>query len=341
MKKGSILFSIILIVAAFISGCGANHEKSSSTSSSKTKLVTLKIGYPGTGNNTASDLLAVGIDKGYFKDELKDLVTDVQFINFSGAGPAINEALASKSLDIGVYGDTPGVTGKANGIDTTLIASGNSALDAAILVSPDSDIKSVKDLKGKRVATTKGSYMHKTLVQMLQANGLSINDIQFINMNTTDFESSLISKKIDAIVDSNVGTAKLIINKQAKVLLDCRNNPEWKGLNLVISRTQFAKDNPEVIEALIRGFEKAKKFVAENPEETKQIWAKSGTPKAAYDYIYPGNDFGDTFNVEVNKNIIDKLNNTKTFLKDNKLIKGDFNINTWVNNTYYEKSIKK
>ncbi|MFT8314087.1 MAG: aliphatic sulfonate ABC transporter substrate-binding protein [Clostridium sp.] len=341
MKKSSILVSLVLVIVLVLSGCGnKSANNSSADNSKKTKLKTLKIGYPGTGNNTAGDLLAVGIDKGYFKDELKDLVTDVQFINFSGAGPAINEALASKDLDIGVYGDTPAVTAKSNGIDTTLVGAGNTALDAAIIVNPNSSIKSVKDLKGKKVATTKGSYMHKTLAQMLQANGLSIKDIQFINMNTSDSEAALFSNQLDAIVESNTGAAKLVTKKQGRVLLDCRDNPEWKGMNIVISRTEFAKENPEVITGLIKGFEKARDFVNKNPEETKTIWAKSGIPKEAYDYLYPNNNFGDTFNVELNQSVIDKLNSTKSFLKDNELIKKDFNINDWADKSYYEKSLK-
>jgi sulfonate transport system substrate-binding protein len=336
MKRISVFISIFFILGVIFTGCGNNNQNN--TSSKKNIVSSIKVGFPGTGNNTASDLLAIAIDKGYFKDELKGI--DVKVTNFTGAGPEINEALASKNLDIGVYGDTPSVTAKANGIDTVLIGAGNTGLDAAILVNPDSNIESVKDLKGKKIAATKGSYMHRTLVEMLKSNGLSINDINFINMKTNDAESALFSKNVDAIVLDNIQEGKLVANKQAKVLLDCEDHPEWKGMNLIVARSQFAKENPEVIVDFLRAYNKAKDFVDKNPEEAKKIWAKSGVPKAAFDYLYPGDKFGDTFNIEVNENIIQKINYTKKFLLDNKLLKSDLDVNKWVDNNYYKKSLK-
>ncbi|WP_039656873.1 aliphatic sulfonate ABC transporter substrate-binding protein [Clostridium tyrobutyricum] len=336
MKKIGIFISIFFILGLVFTGCG--NSKENNTSSNKNTASSIRVGFPGTGNNTASDLLAIAVDKGYFKDELKGV--DVKVTNFTGAGPEINEALASKNLDIGVYGDTPSITAKANGIDTVLIGAGNTALDAAILVNPDSTIKSVKDLKGKKIAATKGSYMHRTLVEMLKANGISIDDVNFINMKSNDAESALFSKNVDAIVLDSIQVGKLVVNKQAKVLLDCKNYPEWKGMNLVVARSQFAKENPDIVVKFIKAYNKAKDFLDKNPDEAKAIWAKSGVSKAAFDYLYPGSKFGDTFNVEISKDTIQKLSYTEKFLLDNNLLKNNLDINTWVDNSYYEKSLK-
>lgn len=85
------------------------------------------------------------------EDALKPEHVDVQWIFFKGAGPAVNEALANKQIDFAYQGDLPSVLGRANGLKTHLLLASNVRAGVYLAVPPGSDIKSVKDLKGKRV----------------------------------------------------------------------------------------------------------------------------------------------------------------------------------------------
>src|SRR5690606_15917182 len=113
-------------------------------------------------------------------------------------GPAINEALSNGQLDFASYGAVPNTIGKANGLDTVLIASygGTTIFGAA---RPDLDIKSIADLKGKRVAIQKATIIHWALIQALKNAGLTESDVTIIDMKNADQLAAIAAKSVDAV----------------------------------------------------------------------------------------------------------------------------------------------
>ncbi|MFT8314079.1 MAG: aliphatic sulfonate ABC transporter substrate-binding protein [Clostridium sp.] len=349
MKKLVLLINIIFIVTLVLVGCGdkaksnnsksANNSSASSISADKHTATTVKIGYVDSGKSFPSGLLGIAQEKGYITNELNKIGVKVELVPFVGAGPAINEALASKSIDLGSLGDVPALLGKSAGINTELIASGGLNTDAALVVPADSKITSIKELKGKRIATMKGSFMHRTLLEMLKANGMTANDIQFINMTAPDAETAIISKTVDATVNPAANAQRLVLKKYGKIILDSTKNPEWKGAGGLIARTDFSKDNPGILVAIIKGLNEAKKFEDANPDEAKQIWVKSGTTKEIFDLVYPDNKFGD--DLQIGSEFTKRFDLVNKFLVDNKLSKSSVDINKWINKKYLEEAIKK
>ncbi len=103
----------------------SDSQETSQTSSLPTghKADTVKIGFVDvTGTGIISDTLGVARDQGFIEEELGAIGVKAEFIPMTGAGPAINEALAGGSLDVGFLGDFPAIIGKAAGIDTQLIS---------------------------------------------------------------------------------------------------------------------------------------------------------------------------------------------------------------------------
>ena len=358
MKKSVLATAILLTAALLFSGCGSSSKapeeapkaaapaaaeqkeepaKESSTPA-KAKIETLKLGFPDNGKNAPADALAVAHEKGFIAEELNKLGVKFELIPFVGVGPAINEALASKSLDVGIYGDTPGFISKSAGTDTTLIAAGNTALGASFVVPIDSPITSVKELKGKKVATAKGSFMHRTFIEALKAEGLTVKDVEFFNMNGPESDAAILSKKIDAAVLSDSSAYKYVVNKTGKIIAGTKEHPDWAGHNLAIARTAFARENPEVIVALIKGLIRGEKYANENQEETKKIWAKGGTPVEVLNLMYPDNKF--PIHTEITQSVIDNLTKNKDFLLENGLIKNDVDLSKWIDKSYYEQAIK-
>ena len=78
--------------------------------------------------------------------------TEVQWFFFKGAGPAVNEALSNQQLDFAYQGDLPAVVGRSNGLDTKLLAALGVRANLYLAVPKGSDIKTIEDLKGKKVA---------------------------------------------------------------------------------------------------------------------------------------------------------------------------------------------
>ena len=119
-------------------------------------------------------------ESGWIEDALSEYGVEVVWNEFE-SGPPMNESLASGSSDIGVVGDVPIVSAVAAGQDNVLIAlTCDAPLSYNLLVSPDSDIESVADLKGKKVATVVGSTAHNLVNKLLGTADLTMQDIELI-----------------------------------------------------------------------------------------------------------------------------------------------------------------
>ena len=138
----------------------------------------------------ASDTLRIGYQKygtlvllkaqGALEKRLAPLGIQVKWAEFPG-GPQLLEALNVGSVDFGTTGETPPIFAQAAGADLQYVAYEPAAPKGeAIVVAKDSPLKSVKDLKGKRVALNKGSNVHYLLVKALEKAGLKYEDVQTV-----------------------------------------------------------------------------------------------------------------------------------------------------------------
>ena len=122
----------------------------------------------------------------------------VQWIEFP-AGPQLLEALAAGSLEFGLTGDTPPVFAQAAGKDLLYVGAEPPKPDSsAILVLPQSPLRRLQDLKGKRVALQKGSSAHYLLVRAVEKAGLAWNDIQPVYLAPADARAAFERGSVDA-----------------------------------------------------------------------------------------------------------------------------------------------
>ncbi|RII36326.1 aliphatic sulfonate ABC transporter substrate-binding protein [Clostridium chromiireducens] len=333
MKKR--LLGVIAILGIFtlnIIACGSNKK---AEVKEKSSVNTVKFGFvDATGTGQITGTLGIAKDKGYIDEELSKINVKAEFVPMTGAGPAINESLAGGNLDVANLGDVPAVIGKAAGIDTELIATSGLRNAASLIVPKNSNINSVKDVKGKKIATQKGAYMHEVLLNILQNDGLTINDIQFVNMNSQNSADALTSGNVDGIVIGGVSLGKLVLSGYAKEIVDYRQNPQWNTSSYYVARTEFAKQNPEIIKAILKGLVRAKKLSEEDEQANLQQWVKAGNSEETYKYLYPKNDYVD--DITISDEVINSGKSTVEFLKKNDLIKNDIDINKWINTSYYD-----
>lgn len=296
---------------------------------------TVQIGYVDvSGSGILSDTLGVARDQGFIEEEFNAIGVKAELVPMTGAGPAINEALASSNLDIGFLGDVPAIIGKAAGIDTQLISFSGLNNGASLVVTKGAGYTSVTDLKGKKIATQKGAYMHKVLIDILTDNGLTIKDIEFINLNAQGAAEAFISGNVDGVVVGGSTLSNLVEGGYGDVLVDYREHPEWNCGSYGIARTKFVDENPDIIYALIKALVKAQQLAKTDTDVMLNQWVTTGNTASSYEYLYPEHD--NYFTINATEENIASGKSTLQFLLDNELVANSFAFEDWINSTFYE-----
>ena len=150
-----------------------------------------RIGYQKSG------VLVVARQQGTIEQALARLgVGSVKWVEFQ-YGPPLLEALGIGSIDIGAVGDTPPIFAQAAGAKV-VYAAATPASQSAILVPQDSPVRTIADLKGKRLAFARGSSSHNFVVQALAKAGLAPSDVQQTFLNPADAVAAFSRRSVDA-----------------------------------------------------------------------------------------------------------------------------------------------
>ena len=159
-KITAAVLGIVLTLGLVVSGCGNSGTSSDGSAKAETKkdgYQVVNIGFPSAGYQWAEGALAVAEEKGYLDEYLNPLGYDADLIPFTGAAPAIHEALVSGDLDYAYYAGFAGIMAKSNGIDTKLLTVTSFGSVWQLAVSTDSGITSLQDLKGKTISYQRGA----------------------------------------------------------------------------------------------------------------------------------------------------------------------------------------
>jgi len=153
---------------------------------------TLRIGWQKGG------VFALAKGTGALEKRLAPRGISVSWNEFT-SGPPLLEALGAAAIDFGSTGDIPPLFAQAAGGDLLYVASAAGSLDgSAILVKKDSPIQSLADLKGKKVAYKRGSSAHNFTLKALGSVGLTLNDIETVDLGPPDAAPAFANNQIDA-----------------------------------------------------------------------------------------------------------------------------------------------
>lgn len=232
---------------------------------------TLRIGYQKYGT------LVLLKARGTLEKRLAEQGVKVQWTEFPG-GPQLLEGLNVGSIDFGVTGETPPVFAQAAGADLVYVAHEPPApTSEAILLPKDSPIKSVAELKGKKVALNKGSNVHYLLVRALEKAGLKYSDIQPVYLPPADARAAFERGSVDAWVIWDPYQAAAEKQLSARTLVD--------GTGLVdnhqfyLATRPYANNHPQVITTLIDEVRSVGEWSQQNPQQvTDQVAPLLGLP---------------------------------------------------------------
>jgi sulfonate transport system substrate-binding protein len=195
--------------------------------------------------------------------------TKVQWLEFP-AGPQLLEALAVGSLEFGLTGDSPPVFAQSAGKDLLYIAAEPpKPRSSAVLVTADSPLKSVAELKGKRVALQKGSSAHFLTLRAVEQAGLQWSDIMPVYLQPADARAAFEGGSVDAwaIWDPFFAATELAVKPRILVTNLSDNN------SFYLASRPLVEQHPRTILAVLDELTKADAYVQSHRKEAAQLVA--------------------------------------------------------------------
>lgn len=273
----------------------------------------------------------VAHERGYLQEELEAVGASYTWDEFQ-SGPLVNEAVAAGEEDVGFMADLPAIIAKSTGQEIEVVSNvayGEQAL--AVLIPADSEISSVAELKGKTIGYATGSYAQHLLALLLEGEGLTLDDVQSINLSAGDQPAALANGEVDAIVIWEQYISQLTSEGTAKVLAD--GTGVKKGNMITYFVTEYAEAHPEIVEAYIKALNRANEDLASDPAECAADVAEdfSVSPELMEQIIQKF-----TFKTDLDEDDINEITAVKDFSLEAGIIQNDVDIDSFINTEYVE-----
>jgi sulfonate transport system substrate-binding protein len=281
ITRRSILFALgySLVLSTTLLGCGRqtntnpdqaaspNSTETPNTISTATNQKVLRI----VRSKQLTSLASLE-KKGTLEKRLEPLGYKVEWPEFA-AGPQQLEALNAGGLDIASTAESPPIFSQAAGTPLVYLAANSSDGKAVSLLVPvNSPVKSVKDLKGKKIAFQKASIGHYLTVRAVEKEGLKLTDVESVFLPPPDANVAFSQGKVDAWFIWEPFVTRNVQNKIGRVLVDGGNG--LRDTNNFYSTTRkFYQENPEVIKIFFEELQKEQIWAKNNSKELAQLLA--------------------------------------------------------------------
>jgi sulfonate transport system substrate-binding protein len=225
------------------------------------------------GDLTGYPIVKTAQAKGFFAEEFEQDGITVTVHNFQSGPPEI-EALAAKSLDFALLGAQPALQGIANGVGIHILSGVVDATGAnGLIVRVDSGINGIADLKGRKVGVPVGTTSHLTLIKQLEKNGLTVHDIELLNLAAGDIPGSILTGAIPAAVIFEPGLTGTLANGQGSVRKLDTAAGYVRLVDVIVARDEFVKNHPDLTVRLLKVIKRTVLWYNEHLEESLDILA--------------------------------------------------------------------
>lgn len=326
MKKKTFLCIIISLMMLLFVSCGSDSNNKSNKNDSQTENQEITVRVANMGTNW---IMLTAEKKGFFEEELKGKNAKVELINVGSAAEQ-TEAFAAKGLDIGGGGDLAILTSIGSGINLDIIGIGKAEnLDNwGLVAAKDSNINSISDIKGKKVGVALGSGLHHLLGNYLKSVGYTFNDIEVINLSPADAYTSLIAGAVEVAVTNEpfITQAK---EQGSKLICTAEGYCDMLSCNVVAS--DFAKEHPDIVKAVISAEYKAYKWAKESEENENEalgyVEDLTGVPVETLKITFDKT----TFEYSINQDLLNGIQDTADYLYEQELINEKIDISKSIN----------
>ncbi len=207
-------------------------------------------------------------EKAYLEEDLGRSGIKVEWVLSQGSNKAL-ESLNSKTADFASTAGAAAFISRANGNPVKSIYVFSKPEWTALVTMATSGIKTVADLKGKKVAATLGTDPFVFLVRSLAQNGMTLKDIQFVPLQHADGKKALLSGEVDAWAGLDPLLAQAEIDNGA--ILFARD-PDLNTYGILNTREDFIQNHPAIIKRVVQAYEKARLWAIANPAEFKALY---------------------------------------------------------------------
>ena len=225
----------------------------------------------------------------YFYERFAPADLKIEIIVFDSPTDGKN-AVVTKSVDFGTFGIAAAILGGAVG-EPVVVVGALSNKGMGVISKAGSDIKSVKDLKGKRVGIWPGSTQEVFIMERLRMEGLSIKDITPVRVPFGEMPAMLARGDVDAYVGAEPGPA-LSITSGAGQLVEYPYSTPMGGLNMIFgTHEDTVAKNPDLVRTMLKTHRQAVEFMMTNkPLVTDMTVQKLGANRAAVDQALGANN---------------------------------------------------
>lgn len=299
------------------------------------------LGTAGKPSASAGPLTVVQWHKWLEQEFAKDGIK-VEWNFFRGAGPAIAEGLAAKQLDVVFLGDLASVIGRARGLPTKYIFASGRGTNSYLATAPGVDIKTVADLKGKKISVLKGTAYQRPFDNLLASAGLTEKDVKVINLDWPSSKTAVVAKEVDATFGNSDLYA--LRDKGVNVPLTTKGRgPEFKIDAGVLATEDFIAKYPEVTARLVKQLVRAAHFASQ--ESNREAFIKlsvehSGNPELGIRSEFDGENLKERFSPLIDEDLVADYQRVVDEGVKLGLIKQGFAVKEWFVPQFVQQAVK-
>jgi sulfonate transport system substrate-binding protein len=209
-------------------------------------------------------------EKGFLEEELSKDGIEVEWVKSLGSNKSL-ELLSSRSIDFGSTAGAAALIAKANGNPIRAVYVFSRPEWTALVTTPASGVTKVLDLKGKKVAVTRGTDPFVFLLRALDAAGLSPSDVELVPLQHPEGKAAL--ERGDVAAWAGLDPLMATSEVERGSLLFFRN-ADWNTYGVLDVREEFAARYPALVDRVLAAYERARAFARANPDALRAALAK-------------------------------------------------------------------
>ncbi|MGW0503570.1 aliphatic sulfonate ABC transporter substrate-binding protein [Micromonospora sp. NPDC003241] len=254
--------AVVLAAALLLTGCVAGEDSGGSAAGGTTGL---RLDYAYW--NPASLVLR---EQRWLEEELADEGVSVSWLQSAGSNKA-NENLRAGALDIGSTAGVAALVARANGSPIKTVGVFSQPEWAAVVVAKGSPLTSVAQLKGRKIAATKGTDPYFFLLQALDEAGLAPGDVTVVNLQHADGKTALERGDVDAWAGLDPHMAQTQVDAGSTLLY---RNVAFNTYGVLNAREEFVSSHPELVQRVVNAYERARRWIVANPDQAVELLAR-------------------------------------------------------------------
>ncbi|HQF38840.1 MAG TPA: aliphatic sulfonate ABC transporter substrate-binding protein [Opitutaceae bacterium] len=208
---------------------------------------------------------------GWLEEDLKADGVAVRWLFSAGSNKA-NELVSSNSSDFGSTAGSAALIARTNGVPLRTIYVSSRPEWSQILVKGDSPLKTVADLRGKKIAATRGTDPFTLTLRGLRDAGLTQKDVELVPLQHSDGYLAWQRGNVDAWAALDPFLATALLKDGARPLFA---NVEYNSFSVLNVREAFLAEYPTYVHRVIKAYEKARLWIIAHPDEAAAILAEA------------------------------------------------------------------